>query len=362
MSQYKYSKKRKKGEHLTYIDRQKLEMLIRENEYRPKRKRRSLREMAWLLQSSPATLSREIRRGRVGPLYGKELEQYYSYSADVAQDDYDYKASGKGRELKLGKDFAFAEYVSQQILTHRQSPDAIIMRLRRDGNPFQTDICTRSLYTYIRKAVIPGVELKDLPRSGRQAKRGYSRLRKAFHGDGKSIEERPERADKREEAGHWEMDCIVSGKGKSRSALLVMVERQHRTCIIEKLRTQTSSAVIRVLDQLERKMGYRAFADKFKSITTDNGSEFLDWRSVEASCLTGKKRTMQYYCHPYSSWERGSVEQINGLIRRFIPKGTDISKLTKKKVQWVENWLNDLPRRILNGNSAKIASARAEAA
>ena len=71
MSQYKYSKKRKKGEHLTYIDRQKLEMLIRENEYRPKRKRRSLREMAWLLQSSPATLSREIRRGRVGLCMGR---------------------------------------------------------------------------------------------------------------------------------------------------------------------------------------------------------------------------------------------------------------------------------------------------
>lgn len=362
MSQYQYSKKRQKGEHLTYIDRQKLEMLIREDEARPKYKRRSLREMAWLLQTSPATLSRELRRGRVGPLYGKELQQYYSYSADVAQADYDYKASAKGRELKLGKDFAFAQYVSQQILTHRQSPDAIIMRLRRDGNPFQTDICTRSLYTYIAIGAIPGVELCDLPRGGRAPKRRYRPLRRSYHNDGKGIEERPEAADRREEAGHWEMDCIVSGKGKDRGALLVLVERKHRTVIIRKLRNQTIQAVVSVLDQLERKMGSRAFRKTFKSITTDNGSEFLDWRSVETSCLTGKRRTMHYFCHPYSSWERGSVEQVNGLIRRFIPKGADISKLTHKKVQWVEGWLNDLPRRILDGNSAKTASARAEAA
>jgi len=77
MSHSKYTKKRKKGEHLAYIDRQKLEMLVRKNETEPARRKISIRRMAWLLQSSPATISRELKRGRVGPLYGKELTQYH---------------------------------------------------------------------------------------------------------------------------------------------------------------------------------------------------------------------------------------------------------------------------------------------
>ena len=136
MIQWKYTRKRKKGEHLTYIDRQKLEMLVRKNESLPAYKKHSIREMACLLESSPATISRELKRGRVGPLYGKELAPYYSYSADVAQRDYDQKGTAKGRNIKIGQDHAFANYVSEQILVHKQSPDAIIMRLNRDGNPY----------------------------------------------------------------------------------------------------------------------------------------------------------------------------------------------------------------------------------
>ena len=213
MSHYKYSKKRKKGEHLTYIDRQKLEMLVRKNETEPACRKVSIRRMAWLLQSSPATISRELKRGRVGPLYGKELLQYYSYSADVAQREYDRKGTAKGRNTKIGQDHAFANHVSEQILVHKQSPDAIIMRLKRDGNPYKTTISTRTLYSYIERGYIPGVELCHLPRHGRLRKRRYRPLRRAFKGDGKGIEERPQEANTRQEAGHWEMDCMLSGKG-----------------------------------------------------------------------------------------------------------------------------------------------------
>jgi len=89
MSHCKYTKKRKKGEHFTYIDRQNLEMLVKKNEAAPAYRKISIRQMARLLQSSPATISRELKRGRVGPLYGKELVQYHSYSVDVAQRDYE---------------------------------------------------------------------------------------------------------------------------------------------------------------------------------------------------------------------------------------------------------------------------------
>jgi len=362
MSQWKYTKKRKKGEHLTYIDRQKLEMLVRKNESLPAYKKHSIREIACLLESSPATISRELKRGRVGPLYGKELAPYYSYSADVAQRDYDQKGTAKGRNIKIGQDHAFANYVSEQILVHKQSPDAIIMRLNRDGNPYETTVSTRTLYSYIERGYIPGVELCHLPRRGRLGKPQYRHLRRAFKGDGKGIEERPQAANTREEAGHWEMDCMLSGRGKSKMCLLVLSERKHREVIVRILRSATAESVVNTLDCLERKSGAKAFRKRFKSITMDNGSEFSNWRSLERSCLTGKKRTSTYYCHPYSAWERGTVEHVIGLIRRFIPKGTDISKLSSADIQRIEDWLNDLPRRILNGKSAKIASGSPEAA
>ena len=116
------------------------------------------------------------------------------------------------------------------------------------------------------------------------------------------------------------------------------------------------------LDQMEIRIGKTTFARKFVSITTDNGSEFLDWRSVERSCLGEGNRTLQFFAHPYSSWERGSNENTNGIIRWFIPKGSDISKYSTKQIKSIEHWINNLPRRCLGGESAKAASARTEAA
>lgn len=100
------------------------------------------------------------------------------------------------------------------------------------------------------------------------------------------------------------------------------------------------------------------FKDKFKTITVDNGSEFLDYEGIERSRLgTNTKRTKVYYEHPYSSWKRGTNENCNRLIRRFIPKGTDISKISKAKIKSIENWINNYPRRILGYKSVSEISA-----
>jgi len=85
----------------------------------------------------------------------------------------------------------------------------------------------------------------------------------------------------------------------------------------------------------------------FKSITADNGSEFLNYEAMERS-VSGGCRTHIYYAHPYSSWERGSNENANRIIRRFIPKGSDISKFTRKQIQTIEDWINNYPRKILD--------------
>ena len=151
------------------------------------------------------------------------------------------------------------------------------------------------------------------------------------------------------------MDCIESGRGKGRACLLVLVERKSRNTLIFKMRSQTKKEVQRQLDKLEKKIGIKAFRIMFKSITVDNGSEFLDWRNLERSSISrlNKLRTQIYYCHPYHSWERGTNEQVNGHIRRFIPKGCAIAEYSTKRVLEIQKWLNTYPRKILEGKSAR---------
>ena len=100
-----------------------------------------------------------------------------------------------------------------------------------------------------------------------------------------------------------------------------------------------------VLDKLEKKYRGR-FPMIFKSITVDNGSEFLDGERLERPILSpSSKRTSIYYAHPYCAWERGSNENQNKLIRRFVPKGTNIGKLSHKDVKRIQYWMNHYPRR-----------------
>ncbi len=310
---------------------------------------------------SESTIRRELKRGKVKQI-SSELIEYYSYSADIAQQDYDYKASSKGPELKLLKDYVFVEYVEYKIIKEKYSPDAIIMELENNdfcnpetGKEFDTKICTKTLYNYIDMELFPNLTNKDLPREGKTPKRKQRKVRRSYRNvDGKSIWERPEAANNRSEIGHWEMDCIESTKKADGSCLLTMVERKTRQTLIYKLPNQTQKCVINMLDRIERKMGRVKFAETFKTITVDNGSEFLDHQGMERSLRSKtKKRTMIYYCHPYSSWERGSNEHSNGMIRRFIPKGTAISDIPVTEVKRVEDWLNNYPRRILGGLSAK---------
>jgi len=129
--------------------------------------------------------------------------------------------------------------------------------------------------------------------------------------------------------------------------LLVLTERKHREELIIKLPSKTQACVIDALDTLEKRYKHK-FQKKFKSITMDNGSEFLNMHAIETSVLKPtSKRTICYYAHPYCAWERGSNENQNKLIRRFVPKGSNIDRLTMRDVKRIQNWKNNYPRRIL---------------
>ena len=134
--------------------------------------------------------------------------------------------------------------------------------------------------------------------------------------------------------------------GSGHSCLQVLTERKTRKELIFKIPNKAQENIKRILDMLENKLK-DSFKNIFKSITSDNGAEFLDQKGIENSCLVkGQKRTTCYYAHPYSSWERGSNENANRLIRRFIPKGSNIDKYSDKKIKEIEDWINNYPRNI----------------
>ena len=119
----------------------------------------------------------------------------------------------------------------------------------------------------------------------------------------------------------------------------------------------TAVNLVAALNRMERKLGSAAFREMFRAITIDNGVEFADCAGMESSCRRSGARTHVYYCHPYSAYERGSNEAANLIIRRFLPKGTDFSSLTRQKVKEIAAWMNDSPREKLGWKSANRAIA-----
>lgn len=118
------------------------------------------------------------------------------------------------------------------------------------------------------------------------------------------------------------------------------------------MKAQRQECVVEAIDRLERKYKER-FSERFKSITMDNGCEFLCSARLEASILNEQnQRTKVYYAHPYSAWERGSNEVANRLIRRFIPKGSNIGKYSIQEIHRIERWMNNYPRRIFGYKTA----------
>jgi transposase, IS30 family len=296
------------------------------------------------------TIEREITRGSVVQR-DTYLRDRLRYCADAGQRIHSERAANKGRPLKIGYDHRLAEYIEKKIGQEKYSPDAVIGEIRAKGLRFEVGICTKTLYSYIDKEIFLNISNKDLQVKKSGKKRGYQEVRKVALNNlrGRSIDERPESVETREGTGHWEMDCVV---GKGKACLLVMTERKSRKELIFKLGAKNQEYVKEVIDRLERKYKGR-FGEVFKSITMDNGGEFLNSEALETSSIKpGENRTTCYYAHPYSAWERGSNEVSNKLIRRFVPKGTNIGSLTKTDIRRVEHWMNNYPRRLFGYKSA----------
>lgn len=319
--------------YLTYNQRLQIEALYKVHT--------PIKKIAEIVGCCFSTVYKELKRGKV-QLLDYHLREYTSYSADIAQQKHDYAQTSKGRPLKLGSDHAFADFITSRIKKDHYSPAAALAAAASQG--FDTQICVNTLYNYIDKEVLD-LSNKDLLIKGHRKKKAEPKRGKSIRvKEAPSIERRPEYVNDRAEIGHWEMDCVCSGEHK-RTALLVLTERVSRHELIFKIPDKTTSSVVKILDKLERQLR-SDFSRIFRSITVDNGSEFCDWHGLRRS-LYGGLRTEVYYCHPYCSSERGSNENANRIIRRFIPKGTDISKISRRQIREIQDWMNNYPRRIL---------------
>lgn len=301
-------------------------------------------EIAKQLGFHHSAIYRELKRGKTIQRNSDWTEREI-YSADLAQQKADQNKKKKGRKRKIGEDYEFVDYVEDKIINEKHSPAAVLADIKRENRTFDTEVCLTTLYNYIKSGVFLHVTMKELPyrETGKKKKRRVVQKRLSA---GTSIEERPAYIERREEAGHWEMDTVVGGQGKGKKSFLVLSERKTRFEIIEIMKSHTAAEVVRIMDKLERKLTERVFREVFKTITVDNGTEFSDVNGMQRSRRNKKDRTRIFYCHAYCSSERGTNENSNKFIRRWHPKGENLDPVSNDEARRVENWMNDYPRGI----------------
>lgn len=311
----KKPKRRKKiaAPHFSFAERVKIETYLAE--------KFSKREIARRLKREPASVRYEIRKNSVRNTYTAE-------KAQLKAEQRRWRA--KWQVLKVAMSKPLKEYVNKHVRKY-WSPEAIAGRIRYVDKHLPR-VGKDAIYAYLESPHGRPLE-KYLWWKGKKRRATVPRVTI----DGRTmIDKRPESVETRGSYGHWEGDFIVSGKSGT-GALLVLVERKSRYCIIRKLPDRKVSTVNGVLAEV-----FGSGQLLVDSLTIDNDISFR--KHKEMSALIGAPI---YFCHPYHSWEKGSVEKMNQLIRRFIPKRTNIALVTEARVREVEEILNGRPLKCL---------------
>lgn len=329
MDQVQYTtNEHKKGAHLTYEERVLIQTRIKDG-CSPVR-------IAKEIGCAPNTVRNEIKRGTV-MLYNGKVERY---KASKGQAVYKHNRGGCRRHYERMTKGSFISYVEKHVRDDGWSLDACAGRAVASGDFARSDtLCTKTLYNYVSLGLI-GIKNIDLPeRVSRRLCHKHDRENKKILG--RSIEERDPSVETRDEFGHWECDWGI-GKKSGDKAILTLLERKSREFINIAIENKEAATVMDAFAVLHETYSEH-FGEVFKTITTDNGSEFS-----RLSKLEGIANTLVYFAHPYTSCEKGSVENHNRLIRRFLPKGKLIGDYTPQQISDIETWCNSLPRKILN--------------
>ena len=317
-----------KGKHLSFEERVVIQTRLKDG--------CSIRAIARELSCSPSTISYEVKRGTVSLYHGKQQR----YKADHGQSVYQINRRHCGRKSDFLKKADFISYVIKHFFEDGWSLDVCANRSLAIGEfSHHQTVCTRTLYNYVEQGLIT-IKNYDLPEKLKRNTK-FHHVRKNKKKLERSIEERPKEIDQRNEFGHWECDLVLGHKTKDDQVLLTLSERMSREFLIIKIPDKTAASVMNAFKNL-RKQYSEHWNDIFKTITTDNGSEFADLANLEEV-----SKTLIYFAHPYTSCDKGTVERHNGLIRRFIPKGDCINNYSLQQIIDIETWCNSLPRKIL---------------
>lgn len=304
----------------------------------------SMRNIAKELDRDPGTISREIG--------GKPPRGQGKYIADIAHRKALERIGKRGNMSKIEKNEKLRKYVKKKLKLG-WSPEQIKLRLIIDYTDNKTmHISYEAIYQYVYSqinrnghgTVKKGCE--DLRnyltrRRKRRMKKGLRQRQKLERRDSlPSIENRPEIVEKRERLGDWEDDYLVSKKSKT--CIKSVNERKSGIVFFGKTKDGSAESGDKVLFEKLKNIPSKYL----KTLTRDNGPENKRYQAVEK-----KLKLNVYFAHPYSSWERGSNENCNGLLRRFFPKGTDWSKVKDEDIKRAEYLINTRPRKRHNGLS-----------
>ena len=277
-----------------------------------------------MLNRNKSTVSRELTRNKP-----KHSKVYLSSQAHKRAKKRKKQAAMK-EELKCHK---IRNFVSNK-LKMGWSPEIIAGELALDHSNLK--ISHESIYQYIYKQRPDLVQylarshkkrFKRVPKPNKKNNRIPNRI---------SIDQRLDEINNRSQFGHWESDAVVSKQSKV--ALTVLIERVSRLVKIKKIKQNKADRFSKAV--IHRMKGLPSCARR--SITYDNGLE-----NTQHELINDQLNTDSYFCNPYHSWEKGSVENGNGLIRRFLPKKTDFAKITHKRIKEIEFLLNNRPRKCL---------------
>lgn len=321
------STEHRKGQHLTAEERHNIEVHLKDgwSKYR----------IAKHLNRPYNTIKNEILRGTVALYHGK----VFRYKADAGQNQYNQNRCSSARKYYCLETADYLKYVVKQFREEGWSLDVCFGYALRSGRFSRNEmVCTKTLYNYVDLGLLPlkNIDLPEKLRRNTKAKR----VRENRKNLGRSIDERPETVENRIEFGHWELDSVLGKKGTEEPCALTLVERKTRDALWLKVKNHSAEAVTEAMQELKSLFGAH-FSEVFKTITTDNGSEFSELSMQET------KETKVYFTHPFSSWEKGTNECHNRMLRRFIPKGKSFTDYSIDDVLFFADRINGLPRKIL---------------
>lgn len=295
----------------------------------------SVRGIAKVLCRSPSSISREIARN--------QSKERFLYKPRIAQKKADENKTHRGREDRL-KD----EIIRAYVIDHLKlgwSPEQISGRIKLDlpGKSISHEAVYQFVYAQIHRNgygdIKPGHEdfrIYLRRKRKRRVRKGYRKCQKLNRIKGRSINERPETVNDRKRIGDWEGDTVESKDHKP--GINTLVERKIGFLIITKLKAKnsesTAEAVVSKLSNVPKNLKF--------TLTLDNGPENQNSKAMENGA-----DIICYYANPYHSWERGTNENTNGLIREYFPKKTDFTIIAESELQTVQNLINNRPRKRL---------------